>query len=366
MNLNSQSRGLQNLGMVLNGICNAASGVMLGSWVARIMSGGGELTAAVIFKALIISVGIAAGLTALSSTALNTLPTIREDRKRLMGGILLAAYLTFAIPSGIASSAIIGESTGEAAAWQHGLKSMKADIDRTKDLTARVYAVVPTLTNCVATSDQMSRREVSDGAISLDGGLIGPVATEIDSIHTACLTALNTLIASRATTGDIFVEMDRTLEKARRIANNRDLDRRDAEVQLVKLSNDLAKQGKEINQAIPIAALDAAAKAVQKDRAAMGLPAASVAVLQANFKPVSVALGSDLDEIAEELEAPFKTIERHVNPMDYLVMFPLALLPALAISLLLELIPVIVVICALMALEEEDEVWRRKSPTRRS
>lgn len=365
MTTRGHSNGPKNFGLALNGICHAASGVMLGSWVARIMSGGGELNAAVILKALIISVGIAAGLIALSSTALHTLPTIREDRQRMMGGILLAAYLTFAIPSGIASSAIIGESTGEAAAWQHGLKSMKDDIDRVKDLSARVYAIVPTLSNCVATSEQMGRREVVGGDVSGMGGLIGPVATEIESIHTACLTARDTLVASRATTGDIFVEMDRTLEKARRIANNRDLDRRDAEVQLVKLSNDLAKQGKDINQAIPIAALDAAAKAVQKDRAAMGLPAASVAVLQANFKPVSVALGSDLDEIAEQLEAPFQTIDRHVNPMDYLVMFPLALLPALAVSLLLELIPVIVVICALMTLEEE-EVWHRKPSARRT
>jgi hypothetical protein len=305
-------------------------------------------------------------LTALSSTALNTLPKIRKDRQRLMGGIILASYLTFAIPSGIASSAVIGESTGEAAAWQQGLKAMKDDIDRVKDLSARVYAVVPTLRNCVATSEQMGRREVADGAISLDGGLIGPVATEIEAIHTGCSTALDTLIASRAATGDIFVEMDRVLEKARRVANNRNVERGEAEVQLVKLSNDLAKLGKDINQAIPIAALDAAAKAVQKDRAAMGLPAASVAVLQANFKPVSVALGTDLDEIAEELETRFKTIDRHVNPMDYLVMFPLALLPALAISLLLELIPIIVVICALLTIDDDEEKAPRRGKAQTS
>lgn len=350
-----------------NLFAHVVSGLLLGAWLLYMLAPAGNPSGGDLFKAVLLAVGVTAAQIALSIMALNIVPALRAPARRRVLPAIMGGLLMIGIFAGLASASMIGLRTGQRAYHEHGMVEMRDRVETDKDIVRRVDALIPTFHSCGIMAGDMLDREVGAGAISSQGRNAGPVSAELSSIRLACTNAEKGLLSSRALSSELFADMDRTIAKARRVIDNPEIADNDKSVQLVRLSERLGALHKELGQAVPADALRPIADSLNKDRAAMGLAPDAVATIAAALRPISKAIGQDLDEMIETLQVDFSPMQPVGNPMEYLAMFPAQMATAIGIAVLLELCPLIIIAICLMAIEERrsDDDPRTRSDDRR-
>lgn len=350
-----------------NLFAHVVSGLLLGAWLLYMLAPAGNPTGGDIFKAMLLAIGVTAAQMALSIMALNIVPSLRVSARRRVLPAIIGALLLIGTFAGWASASMIGLRTGQRAYFEHGIVEMRARVETDKDIVRRIDALIPIFHTCGIMAGDMLEREVGAGAISSQGRNAGPVSAELSSIRLSCINAEKALLSSRVLSSELFSDQDRVVAKARRVIDNPAIADNDKSMQLVRLSERLGGLHKELGQAVPADALRPIADSLNKDRAAIGLAPDAVATIAAALRPISKAIGQDLDEMIETLQVDFEPLQPVSNPMEFLAMFPAQMATAIGIAVLLELCPLIIILICLMAIEERrsDDDPRKNSDDRR-
>jgi hypothetical protein len=328
---------------------HAISGLLLGSWLLYMFAPTGNPGAGDIFKVILLTIGITAAQIVLTTLALRFVPKLSSGARHAVTGVIAAFLLLIALFAGAASASMIGFLTGAKAYFQQHVERMIADVEHDKTIVSGIDVLIPTFIGCASTASDMLAREVNAGAISTRGRNVGPVSAELSAIQLACANAEKALLSSRALSAELFSDMDRVVARARRVVDNDELSPEAKMTALVRLSEQLAVLHKQLGQAVPVESLRPISETLNKDRAAMGLSPEAVATIQAALRPIFKAVGQGLDETIEALQKPFDTMRPVTNPMMYLGLFTGQMLTAIAIAVLLEVTPLIVIYVFLLA-----------------
>ena len=183
----------------------------------------------------------------------------------------------------------------------------------------------------------MSVQEVGTGVYSGEGGNIGQVATALTNISEGCANARAAIFASRAKLERLFFRIDRLLIDTRRVIDS-DMERHEKMVAVRKNGENFTRLTREVNDALPVEAVQAVADAMRKDWLAAGLPPSAAAAITHNFDGMAEELTEGLDDIAALKEEAIPTMPV-VSNMAYLALYPEATIAAIAVGACIELIP---------------------------
>lgn len=255
----------------------------------------------------------------LSATGLNYVPRMRTNWRGGAMALIGATYLSFASIAALGTASIITRPAGELE-WRSGaLSEMRTWSASAKDVLTRSDAITGTLDNCFEDFSDQLDREVSSGAISRDGGAVGPVSAEIASIRQACASGRDVLLANRDAATTILVRADRLIDRAARAAADPGVKPAAKMVALTEAGATLQKLAKGFGQALPLAVLDPTRAILEKNRAAIKLSPWAVAALRAASAPVAAELAADQVQLDRDfLEQGFTPLEPIHDPITLL------------------------------------------------
>ena len=335
--------------MAANVVMHTISGALAGAWVADLVAPSGQLGLNDWMKVLLAVTAIAVGLTYSTYLALRHLPQLPEGPRRIATGAFVVIYSGFAVVLALASASVFGAASGERAHLEAGLNRMKQAVEDRRAAAATINNRVPALTDCVEAASAMSRQEADTGAFSQEGRNIGRVAVTLSNIASGCATARDAVYLNRATLARLFDRADRLLLDARRIIDG-DLARNKKMAALRKTADDLQRVLRLINDALAVEALQAAGDAMLKDWAAAGLPSSAANAITQHFAGVAARLTEDLDDIAAITDGELPDVPV-VSKVAYLWLYPDATMGALAIGIVVELIPLSGILLGLAVLK---------------
>lgn len=323
--------------MVANVIMHSISGAMAGAWVADLVAPSGQLALQDWIKVGLAVIAIAVGLTYSTYLALRHFPELPDGARRIATSAFVAIYCAFAIVLALASASVFGAASGERAHIEASINRQKDAVKERREAASTISNRVPALTDCVDAASAMSRQESDTGAFSQEGGNLGRVAVTLSNIASSCETARDAIYLNRATLARLFDRADRLLLDARRIADG-DMHRMAKMAELRKTADELQRVLRLINEALAVDALQAAGDAMLKDWAAAGLPTSAANAITQHFAGVAARLTEGLDDVAAITQRELPDIAV-VSKVSYLWLYPEATMGALAIGIVVELIP---------------------------
>lgn len=323
--------------MLANIVMHIISGTLAGVWVADLVAPSGRLSLLNWFEVAMAVIAIAVGLTYSTYLALRYLPTLPDAPRRVATIAFIILYAVFACVLALASASVFGAAAGERAHQEASINAMKSAVEARRRAGAAIHNRVPALTDCTEAGRSMGRVEAQTGAFSQEGGNIGRVAVTMNNIASTCATARDAVYLNRATLARHFDRAERLLTEARRVVDS-DMPRAEKMAALRKVADDLQRVLRLINDALAVDALQAAGDAMLKDWAAAGLPTSAANAITQHFASVADRLTEGLDEIAAITESPLPDVPV-VSKVSYLWLYPDATMGALAIGVVVELIP---------------------------
>ena len=323
--------------MAANVIMHSISGAMAGAWVADLVAPSGHLALQDWIKVALAVIAIAIGLTYSTYLALRHFPELPEGARRIATSAFIAIYSAFAIVLALATASVFGAASGERAHIEASINQKKDAVKDRREAASTISNRVPALTDCVEAASAMSRQESDTGAFSQEGRNLGRVSVTLSNIASSCVTARDAIYLNRATLARLFDRADRLLLDARRIADG-DMHRMAKMAELRKIADELQRVLRLINEALAVDALQAAGDAMLKDWAAAGLPSSAANAITQHFAGVAARLTEGLDDVAAITERKLPDIAV-VSKVSYLWLYPEATMGALAIGIVVELIP---------------------------
>jgi hypothetical protein len=335
--------------MLANIIMHIISGTLAGVWVADLVAPSGNLSLLNWLEVIMAVIAISVGLIYGTYLALKHLPNLPDGARRIATVAFVCVYTLFAIVLALASASVFGAASGERAHQEASLNALKAAVETRRRAAAAIHNRVPALTDCMDAARAMSEQEASTGAFSDDGGNVGRVAVTMRNISGGCATARDAIYLNRATLARHFDRAERLLIDARRVIDSNGT-RAQKMAGLRKTADDLQRALRQINDALAVQALQSAGDAMLKDWAAAGLPTGAANAITQHFSGVADRLTEGLDEIAAITEAPLPDVAV-VSKVSYLWLYPDATMGALAIGLVVELIPLSGILLGLTVLK---------------
>lgn len=335
--------------MFANIIMHIISGTLAGVWVADLVAPSGNLSLLNWLEVIMAVIAISVGLTYGTYLALKHLPSLPEGARRIATVAFILIYCLFALVLALASASVFGAASGERAHQEASLNAMKAAVESRRRAAAAIHNRVPALTDCTEASGAMSRQENETGAFSRIGGNMGQVAVTLQNIAGSCSTARDAIYLNRAALARHFDRAERLLIDARRAIDSNGT-RAQKMAALRKTADELQRVLRQINDALAVQALQAAGDAMLKDWSAAGLPTSAANAITQHFSGVADRLTEGLDEIAAITEAPLPDVAV-VSKVSYLWLYPDATMGALAIGLVVELIPLSGILLGLTVLK---------------
>ena len=323
--------------LILNILFHVLSGIFTGVWISDLVAPTGEMTLLTWLETVMSAVAIAAGLSYGSYIALTHIPTLPRAKRNQVMAIFVAAYLAVAVMLGIASSSVLASASGEVAHMEATLTAQAQATQARQRAAASLINRSSVMNDCESSAGNMSVQEVSTGVYSGEGGNVGQVATALTNISEGCANARTAIFASRAKLERLFFRIDRLLIDTRRVIDS-DMERHEKLVAVRKNGENFTRLIREVNDALPVEAMQAVADAMRKDWLAAGLPPPAAAAITHNFDGMSEELTEGLDDIAALKEEPIPTMPV-VSNMAYLALYPEATIAAIAIGACIELIP---------------------------
>ncbi len=345
MNNSNTFRGL----MIANIVMHIISGTLAGVWVADLVAPSGNLSLLNWLEVVMAVIAISVGLTYSTYLGLKHLPSLPDGVRRIATLVFVFIYTVFALVLAFASASVFGAASGERAHQEQALNGMKGAVEKRRRAAAAIHNRVPALTDCIEASSAMSQQENETGAFSRIGGNMGQVAVTLHNIAGSCSTARDAIYLNRATLARHFDRAERLLIDARRVIDSNGT-RAQKMGELRKTADDLQRVLRQINDALAVQALQAAGDAMLKDWAAAGLPTGAANAITQHFSGVADRLTEGLDEIAAITEAPLPDVAV-VSKVSYLWLYPDATMGALAIGLVVELIPLSGILLGLTVLK---------------
>jgi hypothetical protein len=238
---------------------------------------------------------------------------------------------------GIASSSVLASASGEVAHMETALTTQTEATQARQRAAASLINRSSVMNDCVSSAGNMSAQEIGTGVYSGEGGNIGQVAIALTNISEGCANARATIFASRAKLERLFFRIDRLLIDMRRVIDS-DMERHEKMVAVRKNGENFTRLTREVNDALPVEAVQAVADAMRKDWLAAGLPPSAAAAITHNFDGMAEELTEGLDDIAALKEEAIPTMPV-VSNMAYLALYPEATIAAIAVGACIELIP---------------------------
>ncbi|NCO48526.1 MAG: hypothetical protein GW808_02875 [Sphingomonadales bacterium] len=323
--------------LILNILFHVLSGIFTGVWIADLVAPTGEMTLLTWLETIMSAVAIAAGLSYGSYIALTHIPTLPSAKRKQVMGIFVAAYLAVAAMLGIASSSVLASASGEVAHMETALTTQTEATQARQRAAASLINRSSVMNDCVSSAGNMSAQEIGTGVYSGEGGNMGQVATALTNISEGCANARATIFASRAKLERLFFRIDRLLIDTRRVIDS-NMERHEKMVAVRKNGENFTRLTREVNDALPVEAVQAVADAMRKDWLAAGLPPSAAAAITHNFDGMAEELTEGLDDIAALKEEAIPTMPV-VSNMAYLALYPEATIAAIAVGACIELIP---------------------------
>jgi hypothetical protein len=345
MSHHSTFRGL----MAANILMHLISGILAGVWVADLVAPSGHMTLLNWAEVAMAVIAITVGLTYGTYLALRHIPELPDGPRRVATGAFIVVYAMFATVLALASASVFAAAAGERAHQEHSINAMKEAVEVRRRAAAEIHNRVPALTDCIETAQAMSRQEARTGAFSQEGGNIGRVAVTMANIASGCATARDAVYLNRAALARQFDRAERLLMDARRVVDH-DLPRAEKMAQLRRIAGGLERVLRQINDALAVQALQAAGDAMLKDWAAAGLPASAANAITQHFSGVADRLTEGLDEIAAITDGALPDVPV-VSKVSYLWRYPDATMGAIAIGLVVEMIPLSGILLGLTVLK---------------
>jgi hypothetical protein len=340
-------RGLMTANMIMHTI----SGCFAGIWIANMVAPDGVLSPVDWLKTGLAVVAIAVGLTYGTYVALRHLPPLPIEQRRGAIFAFVVSYAAFAIVLALASASVLGAPSGERAHIEHSFNGMKEAVAVRRRAAASINNRVSALTDCVETATAMSTQESATGAFSREGGDVGRVAVTLSNIANSCETARDAIYINRASLVRYFDRADRLLIDLRRVIDN-EQPRHQKLVAVRKIADELQRTIRAINDGLAVEALQSAASSTLKDWNAAGLPIRAANAIAQNFNGVADRLTEGLDDVAAIKDAIVIGIPM-VSNVSYLFLYPDATMGALAIGLVIELIPLGGILLGLTVLQNK-------------
>jgi hypothetical protein len=335
--------------MLANIVMHIISGILAGVWVADLVAPSGVMTLLNWLEVIMAVIAICVGLTYGTYLALRHLPTLPDGARRIATVAFIIVYSLFATVLALASASVFGAAAGERAHQEQSLNILKSAVETRRRAAASIHNRIPALTDCIDAARAMSQQEASTGAFSDDGGNVGRVAVTMSNISNGCATARDAIYLNRAALARHFDRAERLLIDARRVIDS-ELPRAQKMSALRKTADDLQRVLRSINDALAVEALQAAGDAMLKDWSAAGLPNSAANAITQHFASVADRLTEGLDEIAAIHEAALPGVAL-VSKVSYLWLYPDATIGALAIGLVVEMIPLSGILLGLTVLK---------------
>jgi hypothetical protein len=342
MELRNQSVAKPGLFMAFNSFFHALSGLFVLQWMLSMLAPDGALTGMDIAKATLLTVGVSGAMMIFSALTLYVIPALHSPLRGIMFAVVASFYLAIAIASGWAAAGSIGKRTGAAAHREAVVQQMASDTARLKEAAGAIEERLPSLTACRVAAADMRSREESDGAISLTGGNNGPVTAELAAIEAACGGAEIAFTDARALSSEYLAAMEALVAEARRVVEDVGTDDRAKDKRLLELSEQLATVSTDLANAVPAKLLWQVRASLMKDRRAIKLSAHAVSTIAATMRPIAREIDRNLAAQIESLRKPAAKMQSITNPMAYVASYPGELLSAIAIAILLEMTPILV------------------------
>jgi hypothetical protein len=328
--------------MAFNSFFHVLSGLFVLQYMLSMLAPDGDLTGMDIVKAGLLTVGVTAAMMVLSALTLYAIPALRPPLRNVMFALVAGFYLAIALASGWAAAGSIGKRTGAAAHREHVVQQMAADTARLKTAVGAIEERMPSLTACRVAAADMKQREGDDGSISLTGGNNGPVTAELSMIESACGGAETAFADARALTAEHLAAMDALVAEARRVVEDAGIDDASKDTRLLELSEQLATTSTDLSNAVPAKLLWQVRAGLMKDRRAIKLSAHAVGTIAATMRPIAREIDRNLAAQIESLRKPAAKMTPITNPMAYVSNYAGDLVSAIAISILLEMTPILV------------------------
>ena len=342
--------------MLFNLVLHIISAAFAGAWVADMLAPDGVLTPLDWLKLSLSVVALALGLTGSSYIALRFITLLPEPLQRRAKVAFIATYTIVALVLAGASASVIARSAGDRAHMERMLDAYREALEDRRAAAADMLSRATPLNDCVVVGEAMSGEEANSGAFSESGRNVGRVAITLRNVSTGCAVALRSVYTARDAISRHIDRAERLLIEIRQTIDG-DEDEKRKMVLVQKKMDELSRVLRQINDAFPVAAMQAAAAATSKDWHGMGLPDSAAAALTANFAGLSDRVTEGLDDIAD-LQARRLPQMRVVPPMAYLGLYPHATAGALVLGLIIELLPLVTILIG-FALAGQAEGQRR-------
>ncbi|QDH35556.1 hypothetical protein [Porphyrobacter sp. YT40] len=323
--------------LIIHFIFHGLSGIFTGVWISDLVAPTGDMTLLAWLETILSAIAIAAGLSYGSYIALTYIPTLPKRQRGKVMAIFVAAYLMVAAMLGLASASVLASASGEVAHMEATLTAQTEATQERQRAAASLINRSSVMNDCVSSAGNMSVQEIGTGVYSGEGGNIGQVATALTNISEGCANARAAIFASRSKLERLFFRIDRLLIDTRRVIDS-DMERHEKMVAVRKNGENFTRLTREVNDALPVEAVQAVADAMRKDWLAAGLPPSAAAAITHNFDGMAEELTEGIDDIAALKEEAIPTMPV-VSNMAYLALYPEATIAAIAVGACIELIP---------------------------
>jgi hypothetical protein len=328
--------------LVFNFVLHIISAAFAGAWVAELLAPFGALSSLDWVKLGLSVVALALGLTGSSYIALRYITVLPEPLQRRAKVAFIIVYTVIAVVLAAASASVIAQSAGDRTHMERVLDRYREALEARRAAAAQILSRTTALNDCVTVGSAMSGEEANSGAFSEEGRNVGRVAITLRNVSTGCEVALRHIYHSRDAISRRIERAEHLLIEIRQIIDG-DADEARKLVLVQKKMDELSRVLRAINDAFPVAAIEAAAAATSKDWHGMGLPESAASALTANFAGLAERVTEGLDDIAD-LQARELPQMRVVPAMAYLALYPEATAGALVLGLLIELLPLVTIL----------------------
>ncbi len=334
--MENKPTGLRGL-MTANFVMHLISAAFAGVWIADMLAPDGNMSALDWMKTCLAVIALAIGLTYLTYLALRHLTALPDPIQRPSKIVFIVVYMAVALVLAIASASVLAATSGERAHMEYALNQNRDALEDRRRAASQILNRAPLLNDCVVISGAMSAEEASTGAFSEAGRNVGRVAITLRNVSTGCEVALRAVYASRATLTRHFDRAETLLIEIRQVIDG-DADEKAKGVIVRKKMDDLGRVLRAINDAFPVEAMQAAAAATSKDWFNIGLPESAAIALTGNFAGLADGVTEGLDDVSALKDRKLPRMEV-VPDMMYLALYPETTMAALALGLIIELIP---------------------------
>jgi len=316
--------------------------LLTGGYTASTLAADGSLGAGDVALTAAVIAMLFCGLFSLSHFGVKRLPELRNQLFSVALAFWIVAATVVALISGTTSAAMIASTRGQVTHQEQFLANSARSFSERGNLIRQVEGLQHALANCKKTALDARKKELATGEISKTGGGDGQTARELKAIADSCESAGSIIINARSKTQPLFKQADRIADRMRRTIEDPAISIREKNKSLIDGSEALSIIEDSLVAELSLGSLDAVTDNLTRDFAYIGLTNSAVQYLETTYRPIARQILNVIDEAAITLDKPFPQFERR-SSLELLTLYPGALIVAISLAGVLEIIPLIIV-----------------------